>query len=78
MVFAAELYFTYTDVDSETRPLLAVVTGLVLYNGSVLAEIVRSGIKSLPPAARPRRQRRWACAVVRSCGRSSFPPRPSA
>ncbi|GAY07723.1 amino acid ABC transporter permease [Pseudonocardia sp. N23] len=48
MVFAAELYFTYTDVDSETRPLLAVVTGLVLYNGSVLAEIVRSGIKSLP------------------------------
>jgi glutamate transport system permease protein len=48
MVFAAELYFSYTNIDSETRPLLAVVTGLVLYNGSVLAEVVRSGILSLP------------------------------
>lgn len=48
MVFAAELYFSYTAIDSDIRPLLAVVTGLVLYNGSVLAEIVRSGILSLP------------------------------
>lgn len=48
MVFAAELYFSYTTIDSATRPLVAVVTGLVLYNGSVLAEIVRSGILSLP------------------------------
>ncbi|MFC4945605.1 amino acid ABC transporter permease [Pseudonocardia sp. GCM10023141] len=48
MVFAAELYSSYTDIDSEIRPLFAVVTGLVLYNGSVLAEIVRSGILSLP------------------------------
>jgi glutamate transport system permease protein len=48
MVFANTLYFTYTDVPSESRPLFAVVTGLVLYNGSVLAEIFRSGIKSLP------------------------------
>lgn len=29
-------------------PFTAVVTGLVLYNGSVLAEIVRSGILSVP------------------------------
>ncbi|MFG1753251.1 amino acid ABC transporter permease [Streptosporangium sandarakinum] len=29
-------------------PFTAVVTGLVLYNGSVLAEIVRSGIQSVP------------------------------
>lgn len=48
MVFAAELYFSFTDIDSSIRPLYAVVTGLVLYNGSVLAEIVRSGILSLP------------------------------
>ncbi len=29
-------------------PFTAVVTGLVLYNGSVLAEIVRAGIQSIP------------------------------
>ncbi|MFI7053562.1 amino acid ABC transporter permease [Streptosporangium canum] len=29
-------------------PFMAVVTGLVLYNGSVLAEIVRAGILSIP------------------------------
>ncbi|WP_433254163.1 amino acid ABC transporter permease [Streptosporangium sp. CA-135522] len=29
-------------------PFMAVVTGLVLYNGSVLAEIVRAGIQSIP------------------------------
>ena len=38
----------YTDVSSDDRPLYAVVTGLVLYNASVLAEIVRAGILSLP------------------------------
>lgn len=48
MVFAAELYAYYTDIDSETRPLFAAVTGLVLYNGSVLAEVFRSGIRALP------------------------------
>lgn len=29
-------------------PYIAVVTGLILYNGSVLAEVFRSGIESLP------------------------------
>jgi glutamate transport system permease protein len=48
MVFASEFYFQYTDVPSESRPLFAVVTALVLYNASVLAEIFRSGIRSLP------------------------------
>lgn len=52
MVFAAEFYYSYTDVDSDVRPLLAVVTGLVLYNGSVLAEVVRSGVQSLPGGQR--------------------------
>lgn len=33
---------------SDYRSLVAVVAGLVLYNGSVLAEVVRAGIKSLP------------------------------
>ncbi|SFB37676.1 glutamate transport system permease protein [Amycolatopsis marina] len=48
MIFANEFYFAFTDVPSEQRPLYAVVTGLVLYNGSVLAEVVRAGILSLP------------------------------
>ncbi len=29
-------------------PLVAVVTGLTLYNGSVLAEVFRAGVQSLP------------------------------
>jgi glutamate transport system permease protein len=48
MVFANQAYAFYTDIDSEVRPLYSVVTGLVLYNGSVIAEIVRAGILSLP------------------------------
>ncbi|WP_433545355.1 amino acid ABC transporter permease [Streptomyces sp. CA-294286] len=48
MVFASALFVQFTTVDSELRPLYSVVTGLVLYNASVIAEIVRSGIESLP------------------------------
>ena len=48
MLFANEFYARSTDVSSADRPLFAVVTGLVLYNASVLAEIVRAGILALP------------------------------
>jgi glutamate transport system permease protein len=48
MLFANEFFARSTDVSSADRPLYAVVTGLVLYNASVLAEIVRAGILSLP------------------------------
>jgi glutamate transport system permease protein len=48
MVFCREFYYLYTGVSSDARPLYAVVTGLVLYNASVLAEVVRAGILSLP------------------------------
>ncbi|MFE1286732.1 amino acid ABC transporter permease [Streptomyces sp. NPDC058751] len=48
MLFANELYARYADVASEDRPFYAVVTGLVLYNASVLAEVVRAGILALP------------------------------
>ncbi|MCB5183087.1 amino acid ABC transporter permease [Streptomyces antimicrobicus] len=47
MVFASAL-FVQSGVDSEIRPLYACVTGLVLYNASVIAEIVRAGVLSLP------------------------------
>ncbi|MEU2624692.1 amino acid ABC transporter permease [Streptomyces sp. NPDC007157] len=48
MIFGLALFAKYTSVNSDDRPLYAVVTGLVLYNASVLAEIVRAGILSLP------------------------------
>ncbi|MGW2303110.1 amino acid ABC transporter permease [Streptomyces sp. NPDC001809] len=48
MLFANAAYSEFTDISPETRPLYAVVTGLVLYNASVLAEVVRAGILSLP------------------------------
>jgi len=48
MIFGLALFSEYTDVSTDSRPLYAVVTGLVLYNASVLAEIVRAGILSLP------------------------------
>ncbi|WP_267243782.1 amino acid ABC transporter permease [Streptomyces sp. PR69] len=48
MVFASALFVQFTTLSSDIRPLYAVVTGLVLYNASVIAEIVRAGILSLP------------------------------
>jgi glutamate transport system permease protein len=48
MIFGLALYAKYTNVSSDDRPLYAVVTGLVLYNAAVLAEIVRAGILALP------------------------------
>ncbi len=48
MLFANEAYNRWANVTTEQRQLYAVVTGLVLYNASVLAEVVRAGILSLP------------------------------
>jgi glutamate transport system permease protein len=49
MIFAYFGVYTRSDLFSaETAPLAAVVTGLTLYNGSVVAELVRSGIFALP------------------------------
>ncbi|MFE5038327.1 amino acid ABC transporter permease [Streptomyces sp. NPDC056683] len=48
MLFANEFYVRSTGVGSDERPLYAVVTGLVLYNASVLAEVVRAGVLALP------------------------------
>ncbi|MBZ9598484.1 MULTISPECIES: amino acid ABC transporter permease [Streptomyces] len=48
MIFSSALYVMLGTVSSDLRPLYAVVTGLVLYNASVIAEIVRAGILSLP------------------------------
>ncbi|MCX4988018.1 MULTISPECIES: amino acid ABC transporter permease [unclassified Streptomyces] len=48
MLFANELYAKSGNIPSEDRPFYAVVTGLVLYNAAVLAEVVRAGILALP------------------------------
>ncbi|MFJ4778778.1 amino acid ABC transporter permease [Streptomyces sp. NPDC088762] len=48
ILFGVAFYRVFTDVSSDIRPLYAVVTGLVLYNAAVIAEIVRAGVLSLP------------------------------
>ncbi|MFF4745148.1 amino acid ABC transporter permease [Streptomyces sp. NPDC001268] len=48
MLFANAAYAVFSDISPDNRPLYAVVTGLVLYNSSVLAEVVRAGILALP------------------------------
>ena len=48
MIFAYFLYALHDVFPSKYRALAGVVTGLTLYNGAVIAEIVRSGVNSLP------------------------------
>lgn len=48
MIFFFGVYAQNNVFSSEVNPLAAVVTGLTLYNGSVVAELVRSGVYSLP------------------------------
>ncbi|WP_207839232.1 amino acid ABC transporter permease [Williamsia soli] len=48
MIFAYYLFAEYAVFPAEQLAFAAVVTGLTLYNGSVIAEILRSGINSLP------------------------------
>jgi glutamate transport system permease protein len=48
MIFFFGVYAQNNVFNSELNPLAAVVTGLTLYNGSVVAELVRSGVYSLP------------------------------
>ncbi|MDF0531470.1 amino acid ABC transporter permease [Tsukamurella sp. 8F] len=48
MIFAYFLFAKYAVFPSAQLALAAVVFGLTMYNGSVIAEILRSGINSLP------------------------------
>lgn len=48
MIFTYQVFAEYKVFPTRQLALAAVVTGLTLYNGSVIAEIVRAGIKSLP------------------------------
>ena len=48
MIFAYFLYALYDTFPSKHLALAGVVTGLTLYNGAVIAEIVRAGVAALP------------------------------
>ena len=48
MLFAYFFYSRYEVFDSEYSTRAGVVTGLTLYNGAVIAEIVRAGVNALP------------------------------
>ena len=48
MIFAYFLYADYDVFPSKHLALAGVITGLTLYNASVIAEIVRAGINALP------------------------------
>jgi len=48
MIFAYFLFAAYDVFPSRQLALAGVVTGLTLYNGAVIAEIVRAGVNALP------------------------------
>jgi glutamate transport system permease protein len=48
MIFAYFLFAQYDVFPSKHLALAGVITGLTLYNGAVIAEIVRAGINALP------------------------------
>lgn len=48
MIFAFGVYTRNGVFANDVNPLAAVVTALTLYNGAVIAELVRSGVHSLP------------------------------
>ncbi|MFB1299394.1 amino acid ABC transporter permease [Mycobacterium sp. pW049] len=48
MIFAYFLFAFYEVFPSEYLALAGVITGLTLYNGAVIAEIVRAGVHALP------------------------------
>ncbi|GAA5055686.1 amino acid ABC transporter permease [Nocardia callitridis] len=48
MIFLFQIFSEYKVFKIDSLALGAVVTALTIYNGSVIAEIVRAGIKSLP------------------------------
>ena len=52
MIFANALYIQLDWFSGETRPLAGVITGLTLYNGCVIAELIRAGVHALPAGQR--------------------------
>lgn len=60
MIFAFAVYAIYDVFPSTNLALAAVITGLTLYNGAVIAEIVRAGVHALP---RGQSEASWALGL---------------
>jgi glutamate transport system permease protein len=52
MLFAYYLFLFGFQISGEALPLLGVVAGLTFYNSSVIAELIRAGVGSLPKGQR--------------------------
>ncbi|WP_018155112.1 amino acid ABC transporter permease [Demetria terragena] len=52
MIFTWGLFIQTPSIPPDQAPLLAVVTALTLYNGSVMCEVVRAGVGQLPAGQR--------------------------
>ncbi|GAA1145474.1 amino acid ABC transporter permease [Ornithinicoccus hortensis] len=52
MIFTAFFLSRNDFTPTELNPLIATVTGLVLYNSAVLCEVIRNGVSSLPSGQR--------------------------
>jgi glutamate transport system permease protein len=48
LIFLYSFVLRYAEFERETATLVALVAGLTLYNGSVLAEVYRAGINAVP------------------------------
>ncbi|WP_051619965.1 amino acid ABC transporter permease [Haematomicrobium sanguinis] len=48
LIFMMLMYYGLPTIGISMTPYVAVVTALILYNGSVLAEVFRAGIQALP------------------------------
>jgi glutamate transport system permease protein len=52
MLFAYYVFLFGMQISGEILPLLGVIAGLTFYNSSVIAELIRSGVGSLPTGQR--------------------------
>jgi glutamate transport system permease protein len=52
MLFAYYVFLFGFQISGEALPLLGVIAGLTFYNSSVIAELIRSGVGSLPKGQR--------------------------
>ena len=68
MLFAYFLYGHYETFPPDQLALAGVVTGLTFYNGSVIAELVRSGVHSLPKGQNEAVAGDRPAPPVRRCG----------
>ncbi|CAI9408474.1 amino acid ABC transporter permease [Aestuariimicrobium sp. T2.26MG-19.2B] len=62
MVFFYYVFLYSGALSGDALPFLSVVLGLTFYNGSVIAELIRSGVHSLPSG---QREAGWAIGLTR-------------